>query len=266
MGIKNRKKVKSKSEEKKTILPIEQWAEGIAKRKPRRHVIQEILPAKKGEYIAIAGRTGIGKTNLALHLAFCLATGTPFFGYECRRFKVAFLAFEGDDTNIKDRYDKIKKYFPPTKGRLFFEMMPISNPKDMFKEVFNKTEGCSILFLDPVRYLVSGDYLKPRDVSNFIRQFRQYLAQNRQAAIISLPVRKPNEKSLIQPGDVYQMKGATEYSDSATSILLIEKRRYSRSKDKVTLHFAKHRIASKPLKPINLDFKRKRCMFALVSE
>jgi len=61
------------------IIPVEKWAEDIAQRKPRPHYIQDILPAKRGEYMAIAGRIGIGKTNLTLHLAFCLATGTPFF-------------------------------------------------------------------------------------------------------------------------------------------------------------------------------------------
>jgi len=59
MSIKHQKKVTSKSEKNRKFLPIEDWAEDITKRKPRRHVIQDILPATRGEYIAIAGRTGI---------------------------------------------------------------------------------------------------------------------------------------------------------------------------------------------------------------
>jgi RecA-family ATPase len=266
MGIKGKKKVTSKSE-KRSVQRVEDWAENIAKRKPRRSVIEDILPAKKGEYIAIAGRTGIGKTNLSLHLAFCLATKTPFFGLECRKYKVAFIAFEGDETNVKDRYDKLKNSFPPTEGNLFFGMMPVSNPKNMFKEIFDETEDCSILILDPVKYLVLGDYLKPQDAATFVRQFRENLALHKKAAIITLPIRKPNVKSLIQPGDVYQMKGATEYADSATSVLLLEKKSYSRSSsNKVTLHFAKHRIAARELKPINLRFSRKKCRFIAQEE
>ena len=146
-------------------------------------------------------------------------------------------------------------------------MMPVSNPKHMFKEIFDETEGCSILILDPVRYLVSGDYLKPKDVAAFIRIFRENLAKHRKAAIITLPIRKPNERSLIQPQDVYQMKGATEYADSATSVLLLEKKAYSHSSsDMVTLHFAKHRIAARELKPINLRFSSKKCMFVAQEE
>ena len=115
-------------------------------------------------------------------------------------------------------------------------------------------------------FLVLGDYLKPNDAAIFIRQFKENLALHRMAAIITLPIRKPNEKLRIQPGDVYQMKGATEYADSATSVLLLEKKSHGRSNDEVTLHFAKHRIASKELKPIALKFRRKKCIFMAQDE
>jgi len=248
------------------VQRVEDWARDIATRKPRPHVIRDILPTRRGEYMAIAGRTGIGKTNLALHLAFCLATGTSFFGHECLKVKVAFLAFEGDEANILDRYNKLKGNLPPTKGRLWFGMIPISNPRHMLKEIWEKTQGCKIVILDPVKYLVSGDYLKPKDAAAFIRQFKENLAHNKMAAIITLPIKKPNEKSLIQPGDVYQMKGATDYADSATSVLLVERKSYSRSSDEVTLHFAKHRIAAKELTAINLCFNRDSCLFEPESE
>lgn len=273
MATKDERETKETSETGVRVLPIEEWAEGIANRRPRLQVIQHLLPSKRGEYIAIAGRTGIGKTNLALHLAFCLATGTPFFGLECQRIRVAFLEFEGDEANIKERYDKLKRNFPATEGRLFFRMMPLSDPKAMLKEIMvaAEAEACRILIVDPVKYLVLGDYLKPNDAAIFIRRFREELFLHRMAATITLPIRKPNDNSLIHPGDVYQMKGATEYADSATSVLLLEKKPHSRrSSDeeitKVTLYFAKQRIAAKELKPIDLAFNRNRCMFTAEDE
>jgi hypothetical protein len=249
-----------------TIRSIEDWADRISSKKPRRHIIQDLLPARKGEYMAIAGRTGIGKTNLALYLAFCLSTATPFYGLDCRKAKVAFLEFEGDDSNIMDRYNKIKRNFPSTERRLKFGMIPLSNPKDMFKDILAQTEGCHILIIDPVKFLIPGDYLKPKDASLFIRHFKEILSSNKKVAIISLPIRKPNEKLLIQPGDVYSMKGATEYADSATTVLLLERKAHSRNDDEITLHFAKHRIASRELKPINLIFSRKRCVYMTLEE
>ncbi|MFC1919123.1 AAA family ATPase [Chloroflexota bacterium] len=245
-----------------SIQPVEDWAEDIAKKKPQAQVIQDLLPNKRGEYIAIAGRTGIGKTNLALYLAFCLSTGTPFYGLPCKRIRVAFLEFEGDERNLIARYKKIKRGFPPTNKRLHFGIIPLSNPKEMLKDIWAQTEECRILILDPIRYLVLGYYLKPKDVTSFIQSFREMLAIHRKAAIITLPIRKPNDKLLIHTGDVYSMKGATEYADSATSVLLLEKTPYSRDNDnKVTLHFAKHRIALRELKPLDLQFRINKCIF-----
>ena len=113
------KKQKGISAKDPLIQPIEKWAKALANRKPQRHLIQDILPVQRGEYLAMAGRTGIGKTNIALHLGFCLATGTPFFGLECRKVKVALLAFEGDARNLIARYKKIKRNFPSTERRLW---------------------------------------------------------------------------------------------------------------------------------------------------
>ena len=243
------------------IKPIEEWAEALANRKPRPQLIQDILANQRGEYMAIAGRTGIGKTNLALCLGFCLATGTPFFELKCRKVKVAFLAFEGDSFNLMERYNKLKGNFPPTERKLRFAMLPLSNPKHMFDEVFDKTDGCRVIILDPVKYIVLGEYLKPKDADTFLKRFKEYLPIHKMSAIITLPIRKPNEKSLIRPGDVYSMKGATEYSDAATSVLLLEKKAYDRSSDEVALHFAKQRIAPRELGSINLSFNRNSCLF-----
>jgi len=131
----------------------------------------------------------------------------------------------------------------------------------MLQEVLDKAYGCGVVIVDPVKFMVSGDYLKPDDAAKFIRLFKEQLASHRMSAIITLPIRKPNVKSLIQPGDVYSMKGATEYADSATSVLLIEKKPHSHSNNEMILHFAKYRISTKELKPIDLHFNRRKCMF-----
>jgi hypothetical protein len=244
---------------------IEEWHKMIKKRKPVSQLIQEILPDQPGEYGITAGRTGIGKTNLSLYLAFCLATGSPFFGLKCEKVIVNFMAFEGDPSNMAQRYLKLRGNFPDTEGRLRFEMLPIENPLRLLEVVFGKlkkTTGCKVVILDPVRYIVPGDYLKPKDVAAFVGEFKELLTAYGVSAIITLPIRKPGPvQGLIRPSDVYSIKGATEYVDGATSALLIEKQAYTRSKDRVTLHYPKHRIATKELKPINLRLNRNKCMF-----
>lgn len=252
---------------------IEEWNRMIKQKKVMPQLIQDILTDEKGEYMVLAGRTGIGKTNLILDLAFCLATGTPFFGLKCEKTIVNYMAFEGDPSNMRDRYLKLRRNFPATEGQLYFEMLPIESPLKLTKEVFGKlkkTDGCKVIILDPIRYIVLGDYLKPLDVAAFIGSFKELLTICGASAIITLPIRKPYAaKGIIRPGDVYSIKGATEYVDGATSVLLVEKRAYSQQRsrnrqnsgDSVTLSFAKHRIATRELTPVHLQFDRNKCKF-----
>lgn len=248
------------------IPAIQDWAAKLAKMKPKPNLIKDILPAQKGEYIAVAGRTGIGKTNLCLHLALCLATGTPFFGLKCEKVYVALFIFEGGPSDLLKRYEKVKHNFPSHGRRLRFESLPISNPQEMRDTIFETAKGCKVIILDPVKFIVSGDYLKPKDADKFIKIFKQRLIKHNMSAILTLPIKKPNEKSLIQPSDVYQMKGATEYADAATSVILVEKKSHRRSSDEVTLHFAKTRIASQELGKLDLHFNRDRCIFELMKD
>ncbi len=43
-----------------------------------------------------------------------------------------------------DRYKKLKRNFPLTKRRLRFEMVLVSNPKHLLKEVLDKADGCRV--------------------------------------------------------------------------------------------------------------------------
>jgi flagellar biosynthesis GTPase FlhF len=103
-----------------TIPTIEEWKEAINLRKIRPFRIDQLASGQPGEYLMMSGRTGIGKTNMALYLAYCLATGTEFFGHKCRKTKVAYLAFEGSIANYKERISKIEKLFDPVDDRMHF--------------------------------------------------------------------------------------------------------------------------------------------------
>ena len=58
------------------------------------YIIEQLMRPDSG-YGIIAGRTGLGKTNLMLNLSFWLALGKPFFGLNVRESKVCYFAFEG---------------------------------------------------------------------------------------------------------------------------------------------------------------------------
>ena len=255
----------SELEQVQEFQTVKGWKTMVENMKQVPQIIQDLLPDEKGGYGVIAGRTGIGKTNLILHLAHCLATGTPFFGSECQKISVAVAAFEGDPYNLRDRLNKIGLSFPSAGNRLRFEIMPIQNPAQMLKDVMVKlriTHDVRLVILDPIKYLVPGDYLNPKDVTPFIQAFREMLTDLEMSAIITLPISKPQDsKGLIRPGNVYSIKGATEWVDSATFCLLVEKKAYAQGNDEVTMSYAKHRIASKELDDKHLLFDRDACMY-----
>ncbi len=233
-------------------------------------IIQDLLPDEQGSYGVIAGRTGIGKTNLVLHLAHCLATGTPFFNLGCQEVDVAVVAFEGDQKNLLDRLNKIKATFSEVGNRLMFEVMEIKNPLQMLKDLrrkLKKTSRARVVILDPIKYLVPGDYLSPKDVAPFVQTFQEMLTKLKMSGIVTLPISKPQDsKGLIRPTNVYSIKGATEWVDSATFCLLVEKKAYSKSSDEVTMSFAKHRIASRELNDEHLTFDRDTCTYQKMIE
>ncbi|MGA2504298.1 MAG: AAA family ATPase [Anaerolineales bacterium] len=245
------------------------WMKRILAMKQEPQIIEDLLPAEPGSYGIIAGRTGIGKTNLILHLGHCLATGSPFFGIRCEKVKVAILAFEGDPHNLSDRMDKIATNFPDTENLLRFSILQIQNPEKMLADVGKRlahTPGVQMVILDPIKYLVPGDYLKPKDVKDFIQAFLEFLSDLKMSAVTTLPIKKPQDvKGLIRPSDIYSIKGATEWVDSATFGILVEKKAYRKHDDEITMSFAKHRIASHELEDLNLIFSRESCTYEILT-
>jgi hypothetical protein len=122
-------------------------------------------------------------------------------------------------------------------------------------------KGIKVAIIDPIKYLVRGDYLKTTDAGAFTRELQELLIKNKIAAIFTFPIRKPPSfKGLVHLGDVYSVKGATEWVDEATFVTLLEKR--PRIEDNVIVSFAKNRVSSKgDLEGMIVKFNAKKCMF-----
>jgi len=250
--------------EKDKLPTIEEWKEALKHEKPKSNIVEEIIPNAIGEFSIASGRTGIGKTNLLLNLAYCLATGTPFLGLNCQRVSVSYCLFEGGKRNIDERTDKIQLRYPPTEGYLRFSRIQPENPKALLDKIERITYGSQVIILDPLRYLVSGDYIKPRDAIQFLKEYRGLLDRKRAVGILAHNISKPNPNSLIEPGDVYQLKGATEYVDGAISVLLLEHKRQSPSTTDLILYFAKCKEAQREMIPIHLNYNYDKLEFEVV--
>src|SRR5207247_9201319 len=96
---------------------FEKW-ERMMKIRPRLpQLIENLHPDAPGEFSLISGRTGIGKTNLQMHMAFALATGSTFLGMACSKVVVNMLVFEGAEDNVPDRPKKVMKLCPTPEDR-----------------------------------------------------------------------------------------------------------------------------------------------------
>lgn len=239
------------------LLSIDEWLEKTENPPPS--YIDQLLPAEPGEYMLVAGRTGIGKSILVIHLALCLVNGIPFFGFNCRKIKVGCLVMEGGVNNVRDRLRKIIPQYP-SKENLRFEMRPpllLEKHTDEFMQLF---KGCQVVILDNLRQVAPGRYLEPTAAATFLKIYQACLGKIGAVGIITCHIKKPNPNSLI--GDIYEIKGATEYVDACSTALLLERKRQPRSEDgsqfgkvdysRVMLHFSKARIATKDLTPLEL--------------
>lgn len=256
-----------------SMMSVKEWITNEESKPVTEDLIQELL-ADGNEMMLLAGRTGMGKTNLVLHLAYCLATGIPFFGLECKKTTVGYLGFEGTPNKMADRLKKIAGNFPDPGDNLRFHMSPPLILEKKLDEFEALVKGCRVIILDPLRYLVGGNFCKPVVATAFLYLLRTELIKLRATAIICHHIKKPNQASLVEPGDLYEMKGATEYVDEAASVLMLERTRQGHkpgggfapvNNDNVTLYFAKHRNAVGELEPINLLFNREKLLFEKVA-
>lgn len=243
------------------------------KKKPKRHdLIEGVLPdsSKPNEFVLLAGSTGIGKTIEVLHMGLHLDTGTPYHGLKYKQCSVGYLGFEGSEEKLLERLEKIRQHFPEHGSNFRYEMSSpfiLENNLDEFKRIFY---GCRVIIADPLKYLVAGDYCKPAHAVRFISLLQNTLTELGASAIIPHHIKKPNQNLLLEPGDLYQLKGATEYVDAATSVLMMERKRQGHrptggfapvDPNIVTLFFAKTRDAVSELMPLDMRLNRDKCCF-----
>lgn len=244
-------------------LSVKEFRKMVKQRKSAPHIVEGILPNEPGEYSLLAGRPGLGKTNLGLQMAFCIATGNDFLGFKCQKARVCYIGFEGTKANLADRLKKMEKEFPDSSAGLFIAMLPMARPDELLLRMFEVTIpiGCKVVIVDPVKFIVAGQYITAKDASPFIQKLKACLVEAGQVAFLISHIRKPaNIHSLIQVQDVYNVRGASEYVDSASSVLLMEKEAYGKQ-GVVRLGFAKQREVEADTPPMRLFFDGAKCLF-----
>jgi len=226
-------------------------------------IIQELIPAQPGEFFIISGRTGIGKSILMNNTLFIVGTGTPFYGGHISvPTDVGLLMMEGDRSNLEDRMRKTLMQYPAS-NRIKFDFRlgtkPLEDNLDYYKDTFR---GCKLILLDNLSQMTTSDRLKPDYASYWLNIWQEFLRDMEAVGGFTMHIKKPNENSLFNPGDVYSLKGATEYVDTAATVFLLERKRQTQNmagrfapvnQEELILYFAKQRLAQdRTLPPISL--------------
>lgn len=245
--------------------------EDLKKEPPSDDIIKDLLPDSTSAYMLICGRSGIGKTNLVLYLAFCIATGDKFFSMQTKQKVVGYLSFEGSEKQIAKRFEKLMETFGDVREYLQWEhSLPIKLNSQCKGELKRLITGLDVAIIDPLRPLVAGDYSKPVDASNFLTHLRDVQNDTGTTLILVHHIRKPDKKLRVLPEDLqFEIKGATEYVDGAATVLLLDRPRYSKddfgrfqsTSDDRVLYFPKVKDAPTEFRPMRLHLNRERLMF-----
>jgi len=255
-------------------MPIEDWSQRVNQNPPPPEIIQDIL-FDTNEINAIVGRSEIGKTNFCNQLAHCLANQYSFLGQKVLSTPtIAYIGFEVEAHQFAKRTQKLEKHIPAS------PLLWVDTPAPFFKltrsnqaDFQQSVDFAKVVIIDPVRYIVPGDYLEPKVVTEFMQRLQEVMHTNGSLAIIVLYFKKLDNRSPLEPGDLWNIKGATEWGDMCSTVLMLERTKQGHkpgggfapvSKDNVTLYFAKTRNAASIHDPINIPWNRQKCLFERV--
>lgn len=249
----------------------------INARPPADDLIQDLLPDSSSAYMLLCGRSGIGKTFLALHILYCLASGIPWLSRKTKQCKVGYLSMEGSDLKIASRFSRISKSFngDSQKNIFWHHTMAITLNPAGITDLEEIITGLSACVIDPMRPLVAGDYTSPKDATQFLKNLQKVQNETGCKLILLHHIRKPDKKVKVQPEDLqYEIKGASEYVEGATTVLLLERapqprgefgKFLTKTNDRL-LHFVKVKDAPSENHPVRLRFNDESMLFEPVTD
>ena len=239
-------------------------------------IIDQLLPDSRQAFTIICGQPEIGKTNLSLYLAFCIAAGEPFCSFRTQKKKVGYLAMEGGAYQIGSRVIILSQHFHGIPDNLHIQVVqPTPLTAKGKAELMELVTGLEVAIIDPLKFLIPGDYMKPSDVVKGLSTALEIQNETGTTFILVGHIRKPDRKLISYPEDYWsELKGPTEYMEMANSALMFTRPAHTRdarglftsSQDDRIPYFIKAKDATKELKPLNLKFNREKLLYLPVKE
>lgn len=201
----------------------------------------------------LAGAAGVGKSMLAIELAYELAHGTKAFGaYDVvRPLRVAYVQLELVPDQLQGRFKAVQSVYGETDG--VFQASPkefvLPSREERLVEALKKRE-IEVVILDPMYLMLAGGELSLSEVRPFLDSVNRVRSETGCVAIILAHTKKVQWDSSGRAVDMGfdAISGHRAFANWADTIALVGQRGSG-----IRLDWAKHRNTKHPenLKPIN---------------
>jgi replicative DNA helicase len=207
----------------------------------------------------LAGPPGVGKTNIGLRSATCLAAGAPVLGLPVPApVRVAYVNLENSPAVIQRRLRKITQGCDDeTLERLFIvnlRGLDLSTDRGVstLVEIASRSQA-DILFIDPLRNAHPWDENRSDDAAMLIAALDSVIDATGVAMILVHHVRKPDPHKPKTYQTLDQVRGSTHLAASMETVLLVNE---DPQEDRLMADFVKTRNAERRLPPMHLYFDR----------
>lgn len=160
-----------------TLPPFENLGDYIDNRpEPPEELIKGVL--RRGHKMLLSGSSKAGKSFLLMELCACLASGTPWLGFECKQGRIVYINLEIDPASCLDRFHRIfnrlridKSFMKNiTVWNLRGKALPLDRLSDILIERLKYTRYDAII-LDPIYKVITGDENNATEMGAFCNQF-----------------------------------------------------------------------------------------------
>ncbi len=184
------------------------------------YIVKPIIP--RGALILLAGRGGIGKSLLTLHMAHCIANGKPLFDYfDTTLLKVLLLDNENSPSIYRERVKLLRLNSIEPIDTISFTNFRLDKKGAIAKlRTLITTNGYGIVFLDNWTTFTSiTDENKAAEVSNLLTRLRKLAYETNCTIVLIHHLRK----SLPYSHNVDEVRGSSVLVNESDSVLLLEK-------------------------------------------
>jgi hypothetical protein len=182
----------------------------LATREPERptFIVEDWLPC--GYATLLAGHGGVGKSGIALHLAVCSATETPFFGLHVAHRRVMYLSCEDRESVLHWRLSRICSYLGKNladvssldiidlvgRDAVLWERDPKTGqtltPAWAELAARIKRNDIELLIVDGISDTFAGNENARSDVKRFVNSLVRVIPEDRGAVLLVGHVSKPS--------------------------------------------------------------------------